>query len=285
MPNFPLQSHELHTLTWPGSGRLPRAQGVSIALHASLILLLLIPALAPFDLRPAPPRVRLIFPGTLADLDILKMKSGDRSQGGGGSGNRELQRASAGKFAQFDLIPLAPPRRNLDEAALQVPPSIAGIPNTLAPDVRFLEIGDPFKKQPGNSAGTGEGDGFGEGKGRGQGDGAGDGAGPGKGWGIGGGDLPSAGSRGIGMPACAYCPNPTFSAEAIKVKYQGTVMLRLIVTEDGKPTNVSIVRTAGFGLDERAIEAVRQWRFQPSRDRNGKPVAAWVNIEVAFRQF
>jgi len=286
MPNLPLEPQHFNALTWPCRGRLPRAQGVSIVLHASVIMLLLIPALAPFDLRPPAPRPYTVFSGSLAELEAIWKKASVRAQGGGGSGNHQPEPAGAGKRADFNMIPLAPPRRNLDDAALQVPPAIAGAPNTLAPDVRFLEFGDPFSKKPGDSQGPGRGGSFGDGDGNGQGPGRGDGTGPGNDWGYGGGD-PRIGvaGRDAGMPVCAYCPNPTFSDEAIKVKYQGSVLLRLVVTADGRPTNLSILRTAGFGLDERAIEAVRTWRFQPARDRGGNVVAAWVNIEVSFRQF
>jgi len=93
-----------------------------------------------------------------------------------------------------------------------------------------------------------------------------------------------AGQQGVGTPLCDFCPNPKFTDEAIKVRYSGTVLLRAVVSEDGRATNISIVRTAGFGLDDRAIEAVRQWRFHPARGRDNRPVAVWVYIEVSFRQ-
>jgi len=85
------------------------------------------------------------------------------------------------------------------------------------------------------------------------------------------------------MPECAYCPNPAYSDEARKAKLQGSVMLRLIVMPDGRATNISVVKGIGFGLDDRAIEAVRNWHFKPGRDAAGKSVPAWVTVEVVFR--
>lgn len=283
MPDFPLGSPET-ALTWSGKKHMPRSQAISIALHASLIVVLLIPALQPFDLRPPAPRVRLVFPGSLDGLDAAMKKQAENSQGGGGSGNHMQQPAGAGRSAPFNWMPLAPARRNLDDAALQVPPAVAGSPETPILNARFLDFGDPFKKQQEDSQGPGKGGSYGDGDGNGLGDGIGDGVGPGNGWGVGGNNPRIGGRNGVGMPACAYCPNPTFTQEAIAVKYQGNVTLWVWVTADGKPGNIRLQRSAGLGLDERAMEAVRTWRFQPARDASG-PVAAWVLVEVMFRQF
>ncbi len=73
-----------------------------------------------------------------------------------------------------------------------------------------------------------------------------------------------------------------WSEEARKAKCQGTVVLQAIVTADGRATNIQVVRSPGLGLDEKAIEVVRAWRFKPALGPNGKPVATIINIEVAY---
>jgi TonB family protein len=67
-------------------------------------------------------------------------------------------------------------------------------------------------------------------------------------------------------------------------KLQGTVILSLIVGVDGKAHAIQVARSLGLGLDEMAIEAVRQWRFDPAK-KDGKPVAVAVDVEVSFRLF
>jgi TonB family protein len=76
--------------------------------------------------------------------------------------------------------------------------------------------------------------------------------------------------------------DPEFSEEARKAKYQGTVVLTIEVGADGKPHGIRIVSGLGLGLDEKAIEAVSQWKFKPAM-RNGRPVPAPATIEVNFR--
>ena len=65
--------------------------------------------------------------------------------------------------------------------------------------------------------------------------------------------------------------------------YQGVVLLRVLITAEGKATNISVVKGLGLGLDEKGIEAVRAWRFRPSIGPNGRPVAAWNTVEISFR--
>jgi len=66
---------------------------------------------------------------------------------------------------------------------------------------------------------------------------------------------------------------------------QGTVTLRVLVGSDGKASEIRVVRGVGFGLDERAVQTVRGWKFNPARDANQHAIAAWVTIEAVFRLF
>lgn len=75
---------------------------------------------------------------------------------------------------------------------------------------------------------------------------------------------------------------PTYSAEALKAGVQGDVFLALVIDERGLPTEIRVLRPLGFGLDERAIENIKGWRFEPGL-KDGKPVKVPANIEVNFR--
>jgi TonB family protein len=86
----------------------------------------------------------------------------------------------------------------------------------------------------------------------------------------------------VSPPKPSYTPDPEYSAEARKAKYQGTVVLWMIVGPDGIPRNIRVARSLGLGLDEKAVDTVRAWRFKPAV-RNGRAVPVYVNVEVAFR--
>jgi TonB family protein len=75
---------------------------------------------------------------------------------------------------------------------------------------------------------------------------------------------------------------PKYSPEALKAKLQGTVLVSLLVGEDGVPQNVKVVRGLGLGLDEKAIEAVQGWRFKPAM-KGGEPIAVPAQVEVNFK--
>jgi len=76
--------------------------------------------------------------------------------------------------------------------------------------------------------------------------------------------------------------DPEYSEQARKSKYQGTVVLNLIVQKDGSVRDIRVMTPLGMGLDEKAIEAVRQWRFRPGQ-KGGAPVDVSAVIEVTFR--
>ncbi|MGO9239510.1 MAG: energy transducer TonB [Bryobacteraceae bacterium] len=102
--------------------------------------------------------------------------------------------------------------------------------------------------------------------------------------------LPAAGEAGspfhigdgVGGPIVIYKPEPEYSEVARKAKFQGTVMLSVVVGVDGKARDVRVVRSLGMGLDEKAIEAVQKWRWKPGF-KDGKPVPVRANVEVNFR--
>jgi periplasmic protein TonB len=145
------------------------------------------------------------------------------------------------------------------------------------------QTGDPMAAvlaPPSN--GTGADGGIGSGSGGGIGVGTGPGVGEGMGGGSGGGVFRVAG--GVSAPRAIYDPEPEYSEEARQAKYQGDVLLSVIVDRDGRTRDIHIARSLGLGLDEKAMEAVRRWRFEPAM-KNGQPVAVLVNIEVKFHLY
>jgi TonB family protein len=85
-------------------------------------------------------------------------------------------------------------------------------------------------------------------------------------------------------PKATYSPDPAYPEEARRAKYQAWVVLWLVVDAEGSPRQIRVQQTAGMGLDEQAIESVKQWRFEPAT-KNGQPVPVRVNVEVNFRLY
>jgi protein TonB len=114
------------------------------------------------------------------------------------------------------------------------------------------------------------------------------GGGNGSGLGIGTGGGYGGGLRkiggGVSSPVVIYKVDPEFSEEARKAKFMGVVLVNLIVDPQGRPQNVHILRGVGMGLDDKALAAVKQYRFKPAIE-NGKPVPVELNVEVNFQIF
>ena len=224
--------------------------------------------------------VELIAPGDIPPLPPSKTVAG----GGGGGGDRDKFQAPKGKLPKFAMEQVTPPAvvvRNeapklVAEPTVVVPPQIklaSNMPN----------LGDPMSSIPAPpSNGTGFGGGIGLGSGGGVGSGEGPGVGPGKGGGIGGGVFRVGG--GVSAPRILSDPEPEYSEEARKAKYQGVCVLWLVVGPDGRPRDIKVARSLGLGLDEKAIEAVKNWKFEPAM-KDGKPVAVQINVEVNFHLY
>jgi TonB family protein len=133
------------------------------------------------------------------------------------------------------------------------------------------------------SAGTGSGAGMGTGSGGGLGSGQGNGFGPGYGGNVGGG-LEAIGGR-VSAPVVLHSVEAEFSDEARRAKYQGVCLISLIVDAQGNPQNIHVARALGMGLDEKAIEAIRQYKFKPAMKDGKTPVPVQITIEVDFRLY
>ena len=125
----------------------------------------------------------------------------------------------------------------------------------------------------GGGAGTGQGTGIGSGRG----------SGLGEGWGGGTGGGAYRPGNGVETPRCSSEVKPQYTAQAMRAKIQGEVLLECIVQPDGSVGNIRVVRSldSAFGLDQEAIKAARQWRFAPGT-RQGQPVPVLVTIAIAF---
>jgi TonB family protein len=203
--------------------------------------------------------------------------------GGGGGGDHDKMDASHGTAPRFAAEQLTPPLavvRN-QNPALPAEPTLIGPPDIVLP--QSDRYGDPMANilnPPSN--GPGSGGGIGSGEGGGIGSGKGPGLGEGIGGGIGGGVYRVGG--GVSAPRPIYDPDPEYSEEARKAKFQGIVLITAIIGPDGRPRDLRISRSLGMGLDQKALDAVWKWRFTPAMKDN-HPVSVQVSIEVAFRLY
>jgi TonB family protein len=217
-------------------------------------------------------------------LEPYLVPVGSHPSGGGGSGGAaERIRASRGVAPPAAREQLTPPiiLRNNSQPRLVAATTVIAPPDIALP--RTHEIGDPLSALTAPSNGPGLGGGIGGKAGGGVGgDGGGSGRGPGSGGGCCG-NVYALGS-GVSIPRAIYSPEPEFSEEARRIKHQGEVTLLATIGADGRTRDLVVVRSLGMGLDEKAIEAVRTWRFDPAK-KDGRPVAVQMNIIVSFHLF
>jgi TonB family protein len=286
-PKFAHTSASNRTITLKDEN-FGRSQFASFAFHGSLALLLFMTFVA------SPPAIKkvttdgfdkLIAPPAAYFRKLIQPPPSPGNRGGGSGGERSLIPMSAGnqpEVARQQIV--APSVHTFPNAQLQVTPLLEGPIPMPAVSIGATNWGDINSKVPTNSDGQGCCSGMGSKKGSGLGDGDGTGAGPGGPSGIG---TTSVGPPGHGVraPTCAFCPRPEYSDQARQVRFQGLVELNVVVQADGRPGKIELVSGPGLGLDEKAIEAVRNWRFNPAIGPNGKAVAVVIPIEVQFQLF
>jgi periplasmic protein TonB len=264
---------------WSKDENFTWTQVISIGLHGAVIALLIVPLIWHLE-RPADAKNKTL---DVTPLDISpyvsKLPAGAQKAGGGGGANdHTLTPVNKGKLPKFKWTQFTPPQIKIENQnpKLAMDPSLLGPPDLKVPSPNMSQFGDPLASALSDSLGHGNGTGIGSGTGG--------GLGPGEGGGTGGGAF-RAGVNGVGVPVCLYCPIPQYSDEARKAKYQGTVVLQVTITTDGRAINISVVKGPGLGLEEKAIEAVKGWKFKPAVGPSGKPVATIVPIEVTFRLY
>lgn len=241
---------------------------LSFATHAGAIALLL------WLLHIAVP-AKLIPPTTVTPIELstyVPMKVGKNGPSGGGGGDASKLKASTGTPPKAAKQQFTPPTVLVQQKSkLMIEPTV--VADLKTPPT--MQVGDPLSKlmTPSNGVGVhggiGSNDGGGVGSGRG---------GPGVGPGI------YHVGDGVSPPRAIFTPEPEFSEEARKAKYQGVVVLNIIVGTDGRVHSPRVIRSLGMGLDEKALEGVKTWKFDPSK-KDGRPVAVEMNIEVTFNLY
>jgi len=266
-----------------------RANGVvvSAVVHIALIGLLVSGAFFGHQIVQAvAPRETVTLIAPSPDTYILQTAKKVVS-GGGGGGDHDKLPAPKGRLPKVALQQITPPAivmRN-EKPRLAVEPTVVVPPQVHLAENKMLNLGTSAavvmpSAPPSN--GTGSGGGIGAGSGGGVGVGHGPGVGAGSGGGIGGGVYKVGG--GISAPEAISSPDPDYTEEARKAKKQGTCVLWLIVDSAGQPRDIKVVRGLGLGLDAKALEAVRQWRFHPAL-KDGKPVDVQISVEVEFHLY
>jgi len=271
---------------WGESHRPKTAAFGSMFVHAAFFGLIAFVLMRPHPVQQEQPKevTHLVAPN-LSEYLPMQVDPRPAMGGGGGGGERDIVQAPKGKLPKITQEQFTPPVvvvRN-DAPKLPVEQSIVAPPNVKLPNANMPTIGDPMAKLAGPpSNGIGAGAGIGSGSGGGIGSGTGAGLGPGSGGGFGGGVYKVGG--GVSAPRLLVSPDPEYSEEARKAKYQGTCVVWMILGADGRPQKVKIQRALGMGLDEKALEAVKQWRFEPAKKDN-QPVAVAISVEVNFHLY
>ena len=258
--------------------RAGNATLVSALIHGGFILLVLIAIThPPSALSPSNNEI---------PRDIVWLDQPGPGGGGGGGGNRmkEPPRKAEMKGEDKITVPVTkPPKMDMIKPETPKPPAQIDIPAqqtaTGVLELPGMVSALPTPAVP--SQGSGTGGGAGTGKGTGIGPGTGSGFGPGEGGGVGGGARRPG--NGVVSPEVIHEEKPQYTSEAMRAKVQGIVEVEAVVNPDGTVGQVQIVRSLDdrFGLDQKAIEAVRRWRFRPGT-LLGKAIPVLVNIELTF---
>jgi TonB family protein len=231
--------------------------GISVILHAALLVVLVFAAVQPSQLAAT---------AAIAARPMKFIYTAAPGREGSGGGQPTAAAPRAAHLPESAPVTVAAPRSmpNVDQP-------VAAVPAIATQDVDVLP-GAPMAldgSTPGRGSGPGRGGGHGPGMGPGDGPGA--------------GDVYAAGVGGVSNPALIHEVRPNYTGDAMRAKIQGVVIMDVVVLENGlvDPDRMRITRSLDPGLDKEAIIAVRQWRFRPST-LLGQPVASRVTVELAF---
>jgi len=262
--------------------RNPWAWGIATTVNVAILLVALF-----FLGKQIIEKAKPALVATNIDLTDFKGPQSDKKAGGGGGGgDHSIIDPTKGKLPKFEKDPVEQPQvQTVDkpklamEAAINVQKDLVLPDNPLLPNIGMKNSVNVQL----DSNGQGGGGGMGTGTGGGMGPGNGNGYGPGTGGNAGGG-LYSVGG-GVSTPVLVYHVEAEFSDEARRAKYQGVCIVSIIVDKQGIPQNPRVVRPLGMGLDEKALEAIKQYRFKPAMKDGKTPVAVQMNVEIDFRLY
>jgi protein TonB len=270
LPPLVLESKPIPVIDRMATKQDPKATATAVAIWGVLILLLLW-----WGAR----KIQQIHIQQLqlTDVNVPPPMPVEKTTMGGGGGQRGPTPVVKGHLPKFADVQITPPKAPpLEQPKIRMPdPTIEVQKDLVMANNKMPNIGMPSSPVVGTSSmGNGSGSGLGPGNGA--------GLGPGSDGNYGGG-LKKIGG-GVSSPIAINTPEPEFSEEARKAKFQGIVIVGIVVNKKGLPENVHIVSGVGMGLDEKAIEAVKQYTFKPAME-NGQPVAVEMNVEVNFQIF
>jgi protein TonB len=270
LPPLVLESKPIAVPDLMATKMTKKSFALSIAFYALLILLIGI--LIRNHVQLAAPGHK---PMTLTDLVPPPPLPPSKTSIGGGGGQHDLAPVSKGRIPPVAKEQIVPPKAPPTIAPkLPVAPTIVAQPDLKMANNTMPNMGSPTSELKGFSMGNGHGTGIGSGNGA--------GIGPGSGGNAGGGFYHVGG--GVKAPKLIYQVDPEFSEEARKAKFSGNVEVYLIVDAQGNPTHVTVARGVGMGLDQKAVDAVKQYRFKPAM-KDGKPVAVDMYVDVNFQIF
>jgi len=253
-------------IPWYSRGVRPGALASSTMLQGILVAILM---LAGNNRKTMPEIAHVVLLEPSVAHPVAVKPSHTNAGGGGQRSPLPVLRGELPKPAQRVFIP---PLLTVEHPALTMDPSLIAPPDSWAAPT--AAIGNPLGVI-GGAGGPGRNGGIGGGDGPGIGDSSGRGAGN---------DERGVFTAGNGTtaPTVLTRVDPEYSEEARKAKYGGAVVLSIVVDTDGRARNIRVVRSVGMGLDEKAVEAVGQWRFRPGTNK-GVPVKVRAQVEVTFR--
>ncbi len=259
----------------------PWAIGISSGINLAIVALLLFLGVRTIVNAVNKPKEN----ATDINLTDFKAPKADKANGGGGGGGEHsIVDPIKGHLPKIEKDPVVPPQvETVDKPKLAMESAIMVQQNITLPDNPTLPTIGVKNSTNVTLASGGQGsNGIGSGSGGGMGSGTGDGYGPGYGGGAGGGLYRVGG--GVSAPVALNNVEAEFSDEARRAKYQGVCIISLIVDAQGNPQNPRVVRALGMGLDEKALEAVRKYKFRPAMKGN-TPVPVMISVEVNFRLY
>jgi periplasmic protein TonB len=273
LPPLVLESKPIAVTDRMAVKRSPTSTAIAVVLHGVVFLFIIY--LVAHHVQIAAPVKPVV---TLTDVSVPPPPppvAPKATQMGGGGGQHDIAPVSKGRIPPRADTQIVPPKAPPPiQPKLAVEPTIVLQKDLKMANNNMPNFGMPTSSLPGASLGNGNGTGIGSGNGS--------GIGPGSGGNTGGGVMHVGG--GIKAPVVIYSVDPEFSEEARKAKFSGNVEVYLWVDENGNPSHIKVARGVGMGLDEKAIEAVRQYKFKPAT-QNGKPVKVDLYIDVNFQIF